>query len=306
MAMNTATFRDVVSPFLNTVFDGQYNAHPAEWSRFFKVEEALDRSYEEEVVLYNFGYAPVKGQGAPITYDQGGEHYKTPFQYVVYALAFALTEELMEDGEHIKIGSKYSAALANSMRVTKEQFHANVLNNATSGSYLGGDGVSLLSTSHPYALGGTFSNTLATQADISEASLEQLLIQMNTARDGRTLAVSIKPKMIIISPQIQYEAERILRSVLRVATGNNDINAMKSMGQLQGDDSILVNHYLTGTTFYGIVSDAEQGFIHKRRRALRKKMEGDFETGNMRYKADERYYATWVDPRCMYGSPGLA
>lgn len=301
--MNSAQFRDVVEPLLNDVFDGIYEELENEWKPVFKQENALARRWQEDPVLAGFNVAQEKDEGVSVTYDEGGEAYKVRFIHKVYALAFSLTEELMEDGDHISMGTLYSEHLARSMAEASEIVHVNIFNRATTAAYTGGDGKTLLATDHPLFGGGTFSNMLSTPANLSEASLEQLLIQIRNAVDERNKRISLRGRRLIVSPSDMFNAERILKSALRSGTGNNDTNAMKSMGMLP--DGIHVLSRLSNTKFYGIQTNAPRGFIHKKRAALKRTMEGDFPTGSMRYKSRERYSATWVDPRCFYGSQGV-
>lgn len=302
-SMNTSQFQDVVEPILNTVYDGVYDGYPAEWSQAFSVEDAKKRSFEEKVILYGLGLAVVKGQGAPITYDEGGEAYRVPFVHLTYALAFSLTQELIEDGEHISIGKIYTRQLAKSMLETKEIVHANILNRAENASYTYGDGQPLYSTAHPYSLGGTWSNTITNGADLSESALEQIFININRAKDQRgVVSAMLKPRKLIIAPENEFEAARILRSVLRVGTGNNDVNAIKALNRIDPDP--LIMRRITVTGFWGVKTDIEEGLVHMKRVGLDNAMEGAFETGNMRYKARERYSASVVDPRVLWGSLG--
>lgn len=300
--MNSAQFKDIVEPLLNKVFDGLYKQTEDEWTPIFKVEQGIQRRFQEDVVLAGFGVAQEKPEGTPFVYDNGGQAYTVPYVHKTYGLAFALTEELMEDGDHISIGRTYSEQLARSMKESKEIVHANILNRAFSNSFAGGDGVSLLNTAHPLFQGGTFSNKLSVAAQLSEASVEQLLIQIRNAVDERNKKISLKGRRLIVPPSLMFTAERILRSTLRSGTGNNDINAMKNMGMLP--DGIHVMSRLTSATAYYIQTDALRGLMHYTRSAVRRGMEGDFETSSMRYKSRERYAAGWTDPRGLYGSEG--
>lgn len=299
--MLTTFFTDVVEPLLNSIFDGRYDTLDTEWNKYFSSETALPRAFETEVTLYGLQAATEKMQGASLDYLAGGESYVTQFVNKVFGAAFAMSEELISDGEHIKIGSLYAGFLGDSLLEAKETFHANFLNNAITTNLA--DGVPLLSASHPFAIGGTFSNILATPADISEASLEQLLIQIRKAKNDSALPIKLLPKQLLVAPDNMFEAERILNSQLRTNTNNNDINAVKSIGGLGAMPQLVTR--LTATSAYFIQTNAPKGFIHKKRWAVKRGMEGDFLTNNMRWKAYERYSANIVDPRSAYGSMGV-
>lgn len=301
--MLTTFFTDVVEPLLNSVFDGQYDNLDTEWNKYFKVETALPRNFETVVTLHTLPAAVEKGQGAPLDYMQGGESYVTQFQHKVFGGAFAMSEELISDGEHISLGSLFAGALGDSLLEAKETFHANFLNRAVTSGYNLGDGVVLLSASHPFAVGGTFSNILATPADISEASLEQLLIQIRKAKNDSAIPIKLKPTQLLCAPDNMFEAERILNSTLRTNTNNNDVNAVKSIGGLGATPQLVTR--LTLTSGYFIQTNAPRGFIHKKRWPVKRGMEGDFLTNNMRWKAYERYSANVVDPRSVFGSQGV-
>lgn len=300
--MNSMQFRSVVEPLLNDVFDGIYDALPREYAQIFKEERALPRRFQEDPILSGFGAAVEKAEGQPVTYDAGREAYRVRFVQKVYALAYALTEELVEDGDHISIGSIYAEHLARAMDECKEIVHVSILNNASSASYPGGDGVALLSAAHPLAGGGTFSNTLATQADISEAALEQLCIQIRTAVDERGKQIALQPRHVVCAPLNEFNVCRLLRSVGRPGTADNDVNAIKTMNMLADRPKIMTR--MTNTRYWFIQTNAPRGMITKNRRSMRRGMEGDFETGSMRHKASMRFDAEFVDPRCMFGSTG--
>lgn len=301
--MNSALFIQEVEPVMNTVFDGLYNELEAEWPQIYTKEKALPRKFEDDSVLSGFGVAVEKGEGAPITYDMGGEVYQVRYLNKVYALAFALTEELLEDGDHIGIARIYTEHLGRAHRITEEIVHAQPLNNATNGAFLGGDGSPLLSTTHGLASGGTFSNTLATPANLSSAALEQLLIQARTAPDERgNKLIKVKPLRLIIAPDNEFNADRILNSTLRPGTANNDINAIRNRGYLR---DVVTLTQLANPNAYFIQTDAPRGLLHKTRVKLDRKMEGDFETGSMRYKARQRFAVNYTDPRAVFGSVGV-
>lgn len=300
--MRSTDFRSIVEPILNETFDGVYDQRADEWKQVFREFSGTSRNYHEEPVLYGFGAAPELPDGMPVTYQQGGVLFIQRYVYKVYGLAFALTRVLVEDGDHIKIGSIYAEHLAQSLIETKETLCANVLNRAFNGAFLGGDGVSLNNAAHPIA-NGTFSNLLTTAAALSQTSLEQMLIQIRNAVDNNGKRIRLTPKKIVCSPSNIFQAEVLLKSVLRAGTNNNDINPVKSMGMLSDGQANLSR--ITSTTAWWIQTDAKNGLKLAMRRKLDKSMEGDFETDSMRYKSTERYIPGWTDPRGIYGTPGL-
>ena len=300
--MRSTDFRSIVEPILNECFDGVYDQRADEWSRVFREEDGIPRNYHEEPVLYGFGAAPQLADGTPVTYQQGGVLFLKRYLYKVYGLAFALTKVLVEDGDHIRIGQVYARHLAQSLVETKELLAANVLNTAFNNSYPGGDGVSLINTAHPI-VNGTFSNQLATAAVLSQTSLEQMLIQIRQAVDNNGKKIRLVPRQLIVAPGNIFQAEVLLKSVLRTGNANNDINPIKSIGLL--DEGAAVLSRLTSSTAWWVQTDAPEGFKLLMRRRLEKTMEGDFETDTMRYKATERYDLGFTDPRCAYGTPGI-
>lgn len=300
--MNSMQFRSVVEPLLNDVFDGIYDELPREYSQVFKMEKALPRRFQEDPIMAGFGAAVLKPEGTSVTYDAGKEAYRVRFVQKVYALAYAMTEELVEDGDHISIGTIYAEHLARAIDEAVEIVHANIFNNATSSSYPGGDTVSFLNASHPLAGGGTFSNTLATHADLSEASLEQLCIQIRTAVDERNKQIGLKPLKVVCSPTNEFNACRVLQSIGRPGTADNDPNAIRKLNRLAAEPVIITR--LTTAKFYGIQTSAPRGLVSKWRRNVRRAMEGDFETGSMRHKASVRFECKHIDPRCFYGDTG--
>jgi hypothetical protein len=300
--MRSTDFRSIVEPILNECFDGVYDQRADEWSRVFREEDGIPRNYHEEPVLYGFGAAPQLPDGTPVTYQQGGVLFLKRYLYKVYGLAFALTKVLVEDGDHIRIGQVYARHLAQSLVETKELLAANVLNTAFNSSYAGGDGVSLINTAHPI-VNGTFSNQLATAANLSQTSLEQMLIQIRQAVDNNGKKIRLVPRQLIVAPGNIFQAEVLLKSVLRTGNANNDINPVKSIGLL--DEGAAVLSRLTSSTAWWVQTDAPEGFKLLMRRRLEKTMEGDFETDTMRYKATERYDLGFTDPRCAYGTPGV-
>jgi hypothetical protein len=299
--MRSTDFRSIVEPILNESFDGVYDQRADEWSTVFREQSGIPRNYHEEPVLYGFGAAPQLPDGSPVTYQQGGVLFLQRYIYQVFGLAFALTRVLVEDGDHIRLGAIYAKHLAQSLVETKELLCANVLNRAFNASYTGGDGVSLINTAHPIA-SGSFSNQLTTAAALSQTSLEQMLIQVRQAVDNNGKKIRLQPLKLIVAPGNTFQAEVLLKSVLRTGTANNDINPIKSIGLLPEGASVISR--LTSQTNWWIQTDAPEGFKVLMRRALEKTMEGDFETDSMRYKATERYQVGFTDPRCAYGTSG--
>jgi len=300
--MRSTDFRSIVEPILNESFDGVYDQRADEWSTVFRESAGIPRNYHEEPVLYGFGAAPQLPDGSPVTYQQGGVLFLQRYVYQVFGLAFALTKVLVEDGDHIRIGQVYAKHLAQSLVETKELLCANILNRAFNSSYVGGDGVSLINTAHPIAV-GSFSNQLSTAANLSQTSLEQMLIQIRQAVDNNGKKIRLQPVKLVVAPGNVFQAEVLLKSVLRAGTANNDINPIKSIGLLPEGASVISR--LTSATNWWVETDAPEGMKLLMRRSLEKTMEGDFETDSMRYKATERYIPGWTDPRAMYGTPGV-
>jgi len=300
--MRSTDFRSIVEPILSECFDGVYDQRKDEWSRVFREEQGIPRNYHEEPVLYGFGAAPQLPDGSPVSYQQGGVLFLKRYVYNVYGLAFALTKVLVEDGDHIRIGQTYAKHLAQSLIETKETLSANVLNRAFNASYAGGDGVALNSTAHPI-VSGSVSNLLSTSANLSQTSLEQMLIQIRQAVDNNNKKIRLTPRQLVVAPGNVFQAEVLLKSVLRAGTANNDINPVKSIGLM--DEGAVVLSRLTNANSWWVQTDAPEGMKLLMRRALEKTMEGDFETDSMRYKATERYQVGWTDPRAMYGTPGV-
>ena len=300
--MRSTDFRSIVEPILNEAFDGVYDQRSDEWSTVFREQAGIPRNYHEEPVLYGFGAAPQLPDGTPVTYQQGGVLFLQRYVYQVYGLAFALTKVLVEDGDHIRIGQVYAKHLAQSLVETKELLCANILNRAFNSAYTGGDGVSLISTAHPI-VNGNVSNQLSTAANLSQTSLEQMLIQIRQAVDNNGKKIRLQPLKLVVAPGNVFQAEVLLKSVLRAGTANNDINPIKSIGLLPEGASVISR--LTSATNWWVQTDAPEGMKLLMRRALEKTMEGDFETDSMRYKATERYIPGWTDWRSMYGTPGV-
>ena len=300
--MRSTDFRAIVEPILNECFDGIYDQRSDEYKMVFKETPGIQRAYHEEPVLFGLGAAPELPDGMPVTYQSGGTLFVQRYLYKVYGLAFALTKVLVEDGDHIRIGSTFAEHLAQSQIETKETLCANVLNRAFNGSYLGGDGVALNVSNHPTAV-GTFSNVLSTPAALSQTSLEQMLVQIRNAVDNNNKRIRLTPKKIVTGPSNVFQAEVLLKSVLRAGTANNDLNPINSMGLLSEGQANLSR--ITSTTAWWVQTDAKEGMKVKTRRKLEKSMEGDFETDSMRYKSTERYAVGWTDPRALFGTAGL-
>lgn len=301
--MNSASFRATVAPVLNETFDGIYDTRSDEYAMVFDTAMGIARAYHEEPVLFGFNTAPELPDGMPVTYDSGGTLFIQRYNYKVYGLAFALTKVLVEDGDHIQIGQTYAEHLAKSMIETKETLCANILNRSFNGSYTGGDGVSLVSTSHPIANGSTYSNQLAVAAAMSQTSVEQLLIQIRNAVDANGKRIRLTPTKLVSGPSNIFQAEVILKSVLRSGTADNDINPVKSMGMLKDGQANISR--ITSTTAWWIKTDAPKGLQLKMRRKLEKSMEGDFETDSIRYKSTERYAPGWTNPNTIFGTAGV-
>jgi hypothetical protein len=302
MAITRSQLLKELEPGLNALFGMEYDRYDNEHTEIFDTESS-DRAFEEEVMLSGFGQAPVKGEGAAITYDTAGEAFTARYTHETIALAFAITEEAVEDNLYDKLSSRYTRALARSMSNTKQVKAAAVLNNAFDTNYKGGDNAPLIYNAHGTTGGGTWSNTLATAADLNETSLEQSLIDIAAFIDERGLKIALRGMKLILPPALQFTAERILKSEQRVSTSDNDINALKSGGYMP--QGFAINHFLTDPDAFFIKTDAPNGMKHFVRAPLKTAMEGDFETGNARYKARERYSFGWSDPRAMYGSPGV-
>ena len=300
--MRSSDFRSIVEPILNKSFDGIYDQRADEYKQVFDEITGIARAYHEEPVQFGFGAAPELPDGMPVTYQSGGVLFIQRYLYKVYGLAFALTKVLVEDGDHVRIGQTYAKHLAQSMVETKETLGANVLNRAFNSSYVGGDGVSLVNSAHPIA-NGTFSNVLSTAANLSQTSLEQMLVQIRNAVDNNGKRIRLTPKKIVTGPSNVFQAEVLLKSVLRAGTANNDINPVKSMGMLDEGQGNLSR--ITSTTAWWIKTDAPEGLKLVKRRGLEKSMEGDFDTDSMRYKSTERYAFGFTDPRGLFGTAGV-
>ena len=302
MALNRALFTKQLNLGLNTVFGMEYDRYPEQWRSLYSTEQSM-KAFEEDVQMIGFGAAPTKAEGAMINYDSGREGFVSRYVHETVALAFAITEEAEEDGLYGSLGAKYARALARSMQQTKEIKGANIFNTATTTS-LGGDGQALLDPLHPLGGGGTASNILGTPADLSETSLETLLVQISTAVDDRSIPIALTGRKLAVPPQLVFVAERIIKSNLRPGTADNDINAMRNMGMIP--EGVVVNQRFTNPDQYFILTDCPDGMKHFVRAPIKKAVEGDFETGNLRYKCRERYSFGFTDWRGVYGSEGVA
>ena len=301
MPISRSQLMKELEPGLNALFGMEYDRYDDEWAEIFETESS-DRAVEEEVMLAGFGQAPVKSEGAAVSFDTANEAYTARYTHETIALAFAITEEAVEDNLYDRLSTRYTRALARSMSNTKEVKGANILNNAFDSTYTFGDGKELCATDHPTVGGGSLRNELSTAADLNETSLEQALIDIAAFIDERGLLVAVQGRKLVVPPALQFVADRLMASTLRPGTADNDINAMRNMGMLP--DGYTVNHYLTDTDAFFIKTDAPNGFKHFDRSPVRTSMEGDFDTGNVRYKARERYSFGVSDPRCVFGSPG--
>ena len=301
MAISRAQLSKELEPGLNALFGMEYARYENQHSEIFTTETS-DRSFEEEVMLSGFGAAPTKSEGTGVAFDDANEAYTARYNHETVALAFSITEEAVEDNLYDRLSARYTKALARSMAHTKQVKAASVLNNAFDSGVTGGDGKELCATDHPLTNGATFANEPSTAADLNETSLEDALIKIAGFVDERGLIVALRGMKLIIPRQLQFVAERIMNSTLRVGTSDNDANALKNMGMLP--EGYVVNDFLTDTDAFFIMTDTPRGFLHFERVALSTGMEADFDTGNMRYKARERYSFGFSDPRCVFGSPG--
>jgi hypothetical protein len=301
MAISRSQLLKELLPGLNALFGMEYARYGEEHKEIYETESS-DRSFEEETKLSGFSAAPVKAEGSAISYDNAQEAWSTRYNHETIALGFSITEEAVEDNLYDSLSARYTKALARAMSYTKQVKAASVLNNGFSGSYAGGDGVALFSASHPTVGGGTNSNTAAVQVDLNETSLEAAIIQISAWTDERGLLIAAKPTKLVIPPALMFVAERLLKTPNRVGTADNDINAMNNMGSIPGGST--VNHFLTDSNAWFIKTDVPNGMKHFVRTAMSTSMDGDFDTGNVRYKARERYSFGWSDPLSMWGSSG--
>ena len=302
MAISRAQMLKELLPGINALFGLEYAKYEGEDAEIYETESS-ERSFEEEVALAGFDAAPVKNEGSAISYDNAQETFTARYNHETIAMGFAITEEAMEDNLYDSLSARYTKALARAMAYTKQTKAASPLNNGQStGSYQSGDGVTLFNTSHPLASGGTNSNTPSTASDLNETSLESAVIQIAKWTDQRGLLIAARPRRIIVPPDLMFVASRILDSELRPSTADNDINAIKSNGTIP--EGYRVNHYLTDTNAWFIITDVPNGMKHFERAAMTTSMDGDFNTGNVRYKARERYSYGVSDPLGIFGSPG--
>ena len=301
MAISRAQLAKELEPGLNALFGMEYDRYENEHAEIFDTESS-DRAFEEEVMIVGFGNASTKDEGQGVQYDSASEGFTARYTHETIALAFSLTEEAVEDNLYDRLGARYTKALARSMAHTKQVKAANVLNNAFNANFAGGDGVSLINTAHPLANGGTIANRATTMADLNETSLENALINISTFVDDRNMILALRGTKLIVPPQLQFVADRLLETPGRVGTADNDINAIKNMGLLP--EGYSVNHFLTDTDAFFLMTDCPDGFKHFERTPITTSMEGDFDTGNVRYKARERYSFGFSNPRCVFGSQG--
>jgi hypothetical protein len=301
MAISRAQLLKELLPGLNALFGMEYARYGEEHKEIYETETS-ERSFEEETKLSGFSAAPVKNEGSAISYDNGQEAWTARYNHETIALGFSLTEEAIEDNLYDSLSARYTKALARAMSYTKQVKAAAVLNNGFSNSYPGGDGVALFSDSHPLVSGGTNSNEPATAADLNETSLENAVIQIAAWTDERGLLIAAKPRKLIVPPALQFVSTRLLETELRVGTNDNDVNAIKNNGSIP--EGYAINHFLTDTNAWFLTTDVPNGMKHFVRTPLQQSMDGDFDTGNVRYKSRERYSFGWSDPLGMYGSPG--
>jgi hypothetical protein len=301
MAISRAQLLKELLPGLNALFGLEYARYGEEHKEIYETETS-ERSFEEETKLSGFSAAPVKNEGSAIAYDNGQEAWSARYNHETIAQGFSLTEEAIEDNLYDSLSARYTKALARSMAYTKQVKAANVLNNGFTAGYTGGDGKTLFATDHPLISGGVNSNRPATPADLNETSLENAVIQIAGWTDERGLLIAAKPKKLVVPPALQFVATRLLETELRVGTADNDINAIKNNGNI--GEGYTINHFLTDTNAWFLTTDVPNGMKHFVRTPLQNSMDGDFDTGNVRYKARERYSFGYSDPLGMYGSPG--
>ena len=300
--ITSSSFSKLLWPGLNAIYGKAYNDYPVEWDKLFE-KNTSDKAYEEDVGLSPLGLAQIKAEGASITYDTERQGFTSRYNHVVYGLGFIITREIYEDDQYAKVGAQKAKALARSLRQTKEIVAANIYNRAFTAGYVGGDGIVLCSTAHLNVAGGTYSNKAATDSDLSEAALEQAVIDIAGYRDDRGLLIAAKPEKLVIPYQLQFEAKRILGADGRVGTDLNDPNVLKDMGLFS---QVVVNHYLssTGSDDWFILTNVKDGLKYFERRADQFEQDNDFDTENAKFKATARYSFGWSDPRAIYGSQG--
>ena len=302
MAISRSQLVKELEPGLNALFGLEYKRYENQHAEIYTTETS-DRAFEEEVMLAGFASAPTKQEGAGVVFDQANETFTARYNHETIALAFAITEEAIEDNLYDRLAARYTRALARSMANTKQVKAANVLNNAQNTAFTGGDGKTLINSAHPLATGGTFSNVLSTAADLNETSLEQSLIDIQAFVDERGLKIASQGVKMIIPKELQFTAERLMKSPQRTATADNDINAIASMGMVP--QGYRVNNFLTDTDAYFLLTDVPNGLKMFVRSPIKTAMEGDFDTGNVRFKARERYSFGFSDPRCIFGNGKL-
>ena len=301
MAISRAQLLKELLPGLNALFGMEYARYGEQHKEIYEAETS-ERSFEEETKLSGFSAAPVKNEGQAIQYDNAQEAWSTRYTHETIALGFSITEEAVEDNLYDSLSARYTKSLARAMAYTKQVKAAAVLNNGFSSAYAGGDGVALFSVVHPLVSGGTNSNTSSTNADLNETSLEAAVIQIAAWTDERGLLIAAKPNKLVVPPSLQFVATRLLETSLRVGTTDNDINALKNNGSIP--EGYCVNNYLTDNNAWFLTTDVPNGLKHFVRTPLANSMDGDFDTGNVRYKARERYSFGWSDPLGMWGSAG--
>jgi hypothetical protein len=308
MAISRAQLLKELLPGLNALFGLEYARYGEEHKEIYETEKS-ERSFEEETKLSGFGAAPVKNEGQAIAYDNAQEAFTARYSHETIALGFSITEEAVEDNLYDSLSARYTKGLARAMAYTKQVKAAGIPNNGFNGSYLGGDGVSLFGVNssstrvgHPLVNGGANFNSPATGVDLNETALENAVIQIAAWTDERGLLIAAKPRKLIIPPALQFVATRLLETNLRVGTTDNDINALKNNGSIP--EGYAINHFLTDTNAWFLCTDVPNGLKHFERTPLSNSMDGDFDTGNVRYKSRERYSFGWSDPLGMYGSPG--
>ena len=301
MAISRSQLLKELLPGLNALFGLEYARYGEEHKELYEIESS-ERSFEEETKLSGFSAAPVKNEGGAISYDNAQEAWTTRYSHETIALGFSITEEAIEDNLYDSLSARYTKALARAMAYTKQVKGASVLNNGFSSSYTGGDGQSLFSTAHPLVSGGTNSNTFSTEADLNETSLEAAVIQIAAWTDERGLLIAAKPKKLVVPPSLMFVATRLLETKLRVGTTNNDISAINNNGTIP--EGYTVNHFLTDVNAWFLLTDVPNGLKHFERTPLQNSMDGDFDTGNVRYKSRERYSFGWSDPLGAWGSSG--
>ena len=299
MAISRAQLLKELLPGLNALFGLEYARYGEEHKEIYETETS-ERSFEEETKLSGFSAAPVKNEGSAIAYDNAQEAWTTRYNHETIALGFSITEEAIEDYLYDSLSARYTKGLARAMAYTKQVKAAAVLNNGFNSSYVGGDGVSLFSSAHPLVNGGTNSNAPSTPADLNETSLENAVIQIAAWTDERGLLIAAKPKKLIVPPPLQFVATRLLETKLRVGTNNNDINAIENNGSIP--EGYTINHFLTAPNAWFLTTDVPNGLKHFERTPLQNSMDGDFDTGNVRYKSRERYSFGWSDPLGIYGT----